>query len=67
MTIASRPSLEALLERDRAIDPDLVLVADEVDAELLAWFSTLTPAERLDHSAKMARELEELRDARSSR
>lgn len=60
----TRERIDALVEDIRATDPDLVLAADEQDAQLLAWFSGLSAAERLDRAARMALELEQLRDGR---
>lgn len=54
----------ALLERVRAVDPDLVLAADEVDSDLVDWFATLSPRHRLDRAAQMGEELQRLRDGR---
>jgi hypothetical protein len=58
------PNLIALLERVRAADPDLVAAAGEVDRDLLDWFATLTPRERIDRAAHMGAELERLRRGR---
>jgi hypothetical protein len=58
------PNLIALLERVRAADPDLVAAASEVDRDLLDWFATLTPRERIDRAARMGAELERLRRGR---
>jgi hypothetical protein len=58
---------QALVERVRAVDPDLVLAAGEVDHELVDWFASLTPPERLDRAARMASDLESLRHARRPR
>jgi len=60
----SRQDLDGLLQRVRAIDPDLVLAADEVDGDLLDWFAGLSPRERLNRAARMGAELESLGRAR---
>lgn len=54
----------AIRERLLQTDADLVLAADETDRDLLAWFATLPPRQRLDRAACMAAELARLRDAR---
>jgi hypothetical protein len=59
-----RLRFDALLRRLRTDDPDLVAAASEVDDDLLDWFATLSPSERLDRAARMGAELERLRLAR---
>ena len=58
------PGFTELLERIRAVDPDLVSAAGEVDRDLVDWFATLTPRQRLDRAAGMGADLERLRRAR---
>jgi hypothetical protein len=55
-----------VVQRLREQDPDLVVAAAEQDTELLAWFATLSPAERLDRAGRTAVALDRLRDARTS-
>lgn len=57
--------IAALIVRLREADPDLVEAAGEQDVDLLSWFATLTPAERLDRAGRTAVSLERLRDARA--
>jgi non-ribosomal peptide synthetase component F len=66
-TQVSSTTFDALLERVRVEDPDLVLAAEEIDRDLLDWFATLTPRQRLDRAARMGTELERLRRDRRSR
>ena len=49
--------LEALTDRLRAIDSDLVAAADEVDGAMLDWLATLTVEERLSRAGRMAADL----------
>jgi hypothetical protein len=61
--VSSR-SFDELLERVRALEPDIALAAKEVDHDLIDWFSTLTPRQRIDRAGRMAFDLERLRRAR---
>jgi hypothetical protein len=54
-------SMAMLIERIRATDPDVVAAADEVDGDLLDWFATLSPEERLRRASRMGAELEAMR------
>jgi hypothetical protein len=64
LLVVGEDSFDVVLERLRALDPDVVLAADEVDGDLLDWFATLPLRVRLDRAARMAAELEDLRRAR---
>jgi hypothetical protein len=55
---------KSLCERLLQKDADLVLAADEVDRDLIAWFATLSSRQRLDRAAGMAVDLARLGDAR---
>lgn len=57
----TRAELEAVFERVRAIDPDLVAAVDDVDETLLDWTAALTQSERLRASTQAARAIQRLR------
>jgi hypothetical protein len=60
----ARQQVEALYERVRAIDPDLVSAAAEQDSELIRAYLQLSPRERLLRGLRADRTLTRLRDAR---
>jgi hypothetical protein len=57
----------AIREHLLQIDAELVLAAEEADQDLLDWFATLSPRQRLDRAARLAISLERLRDGRTAR
>lgn len=44
---AESPTVRTATEQIRRLDPLLVEAADDVDLELLRWFQSLSPLERL--------------------
>ena len=66
--IAAEPPMTMLrmAEIIRAIDPDLVDAAADVDRVTLQWSLSLTPLERLRHSQSMARAIGRLRRAKQA-
>jgi hypothetical protein len=58
---------DAIRKRLLQVDADLVLAADEADRDLIDWFATLPLRQRLNRAARMAVDLERLREARGAR
>ena len=60
----SRQEVDAIYERVRLIDPDLVAAAEEQDSELIHWYSSLEPKQRLRRGVRAGEAFQRLRDAR---
>jgi hypothetical protein len=56
--------VEQLYAHVRALDAELVLAAEEQDTELIRWYLTLDPIERLRRGVRNGEALGRLRDAR---